>query len=227
MGIEIKITGSSALEALSTMASAASYCMQIPVVAATAKDMTNAAEAAMKPGPHSSTAAPAPVLASGVAPAPSSAPVRGKNPAPSGVAPVASPVAAPAAGAPPAGMFSPVQQNQPQYSPSFGAPVNPTAGAGQNPVMTSPSDPQQVLPGMGPVTPAPGLGAGPLPVSNAPGFTAEQVSKAGADLVTTNPAMRSEMQKLFQQYGVQSMTELKPEQLGPFALALRGLGAKI
>ena len=80
---------------------------------------------------------------------------------------------------------------------------------------------------MGPVAPAPGPGAGPLPVSNAPGFTADQVSKAGADLVTTNPAMRTEMQKLFQQYGVQSMTELKPDQLGPFAMALRGLGAKI
>jgi hypothetical protein len=32
---------------------------------------------------------------------------------------------------------------------------------------------------------------------------------------------------LLQKYGVQLVTELKYDQLGPFALELRGLGAKI
>lgn len=213
MGIEIRISGSTPLEGLSLLASAGSYCMNIPAVADAANNILAAADAAMKPGPHSSGHAPATVPASGATPAASSAPVRGKNPSPAGVAPAASPAPVQTA-APPAGMFSQVPPNQPPYSATFGAPVAGT-------------DQQQVLPGMVTVTPSPGLGAGALPVSNAPAFTAEQVSKAGADLVTANPAMRTEMQKLFQQYGVQAMTELKPEQLGPFALALRGLGAKI
>ena len=73
----------------------------------------------------------------------------------------------------------------------------------------------------------PGPGAGPLPVSRAPGFSAAQVSKAGADLVTAYPAKRAEVNALLQQYGVQTLNELRPEQLGPFAMPLRGLGANI
>jgi hypothetical protein len=37
----------------------------------------------------------------------------------------------------------------------------------------------------------------------------------------------AELSALLQQFGVPAITELKPEQLGPFAIALRGLGARI
>lgn len=58
-------------------------------------------------------------------------------------------------------------------------------------------------------------------------FTHEQVGKAGADLVAANPAMMPTLMGLLQRYGVQLVTALKPEQLGPFAGELRALGAKI
>lgn len=124
-------------------------------------------------------------------------------------------------------------QNQPPVGAQGGAQGNPIMGEiGANPatmIPTSPSNPQQqYIPGMAP--PAgnvPGPGAGQIPVSNAPGFTVAQVSKAGADLVTANPTKRGEVNALLQQYGVQTLNELKPNQLGPFAMALRGMGANI
>ena len=123
-------------------------------------------------------------------------------------------------------------QNQPPVGAQGGAQGNPTMGEiGANPattIPTSPSNPQQYIPGMAPTAGnAPGPGAGQLPVSNAPGFTVAQVSKAGADLVTANPAKRAEVNALLRQYGVQTLNELKQNQLGPFAMALRGMGANI
>lgn len=68
---------------------------------------------------------------------------------------------------------------------------------------------------------------GQPPVAPAPTYTYEQVGKAGADLVAANQGMMPTLMALLQRYGVQLVTDLKPEQLGPFATELRGLGAKI
>lgn len=48
------------------------------------------------------------------------------------------------------------------------------------------------------------------PVTGAPGYTAEQISRAGAELVQTDPTKM-----------------LKPEQFGAFANGLRSLGARL
>ena len=188
--------------------------------------------------------------ASGAASAPGSAASPGMNPSPAGAAPTASPGVIPnqnqaapngypGNGAaqnptpPNNGYGYPVNpQNQPPVGVPGGAQGNPTMGEiGANPattIPTSPSNPQQYIPGMAPAAGnAPGPGAGQLPVSNAPGFTVAQVSKAGADLVTANPAKRAEVNALLRQYGVQTLNELKQNQLGPFAMALRGMGANI
>ncbi len=61
----------------------------------------------------------------------------------------------------------------------------------------------------------------------APSVTLAQVSKAGADMLSLNPAKMSELMALLQQFGVPAISELKPEQVGAFATALRGLGANI
>ncbi len=66
-----------------------------------------------------------------------------------------------------------------------------------------------------------------VPVAAAPAITLEQVAKAGADLISAAPAKMPELLALLKQYDVPAVNALKPEQVGPFATALRGLGAKI
>lgn len=76
--------------------------------------------------------------------------------------------------------------------------------------------------------PAPAAFAAPVvPLAQAPGFTLEQISRAGAELITVNPGILPQVNALLGQFCVQTLDKLKPEQLGPFATALRGLGAKI
>lgn len=65
------------------------------------------------------------------------------------------------------------------------------------------------------------------PVAAAPTYTVEQVGKAGADLVAANPGVMPTLMGLLQKYGVTMVTDLKAEQLGPFATELRALGGKI
>ena len=65
------------------------------------------------------------------------------------------------------------------------------------------------------------------PIAQAPVFTLEQVSKAGADLITAQPAKMQDLMALLQQYGVQTIQALPADKLGAFATALRGMGAKI
>lgn len=83
------------------------------------------------------------------------------------------------------------------------------------------------LPAATPVVPMSAPTVAAVPVAPTPVITLDQVGKAGADLIAVNPAKMQELLGLLAQFGVQAITELKPEQVGPFATALRGLGAKI
>ena len=67
----------------------------------------------------------------------------------------------------------------------------------------------------------------PVPLAPAPTFTLAEISKAGADLIGTNPGLLPKVNELLAQYGIQTLDKLRPEQFGAFATALRGLGAKI
>lgn len=80
----------------------------------------------------------------------------------------------------------------------------------------------QTTPPAAPVAPAPAA-----PLAPAPSFTLEQIGKAGADLLRDNPNKYPELMALLGQFGISVVDQLKPEQYGPFATALRGLGAKI
>lgn len=66
-----------------------------------------------------------------------------------------------------------------------------------------------------------------VPLSQAPAYTMPQIAKAGADLISQNPGLLPQVSALLAQYGVQAVTDIKPEHYGAFATALRGLGAKI
>lgn len=65
------------------------------------------------------------------------------------------------------------------------------------------------------------------PVASAPTITLEQVSKAGADLITADSSRLTALNGLLQRYGIASVQELPAEQIGSFATELRGMGAKI
>ena len=81
-----------------------------------------------------------------------------------------------------------------------------------------------------PVTPEPQPAepeAPKAPVAPAPTYTLEQVSRAGAELISADSGKLPQLRDLLQKYGVPAVSELKPDQLGSFATELRALGAQI
>ena len=98
----------------------------------------------------------------------------------------------------------------PQSDP---APVTPVATmpAEQQAVSTTTTAPTPVVP----------------PVTAAPAFTLAQVSKAGAELLTRNPALIPQLQELLKKYGAATAQELPLDRLGDFAAELRAMGARI
>ncbi len=182
--VEIKITGTTPLEALASVTAFGWHCMTNPDVHAGATRVLEAE----KNMPNLDTA-------SAPTPAPAVPPV------------VTAPVAhAPAPAAP-------------------AAPVNPTP-APVPPLNPAPA-PVAAAPVAGPQVTPPGNAPAAAPVAAAPTYTVEQIGKAGADLVSQDAAKMPGLLALLQKYGVQAITQLKPEQLGAFATELRGLGAKL
>lgn len=116
-------------------------------------------------------------------------------------------------------------------------PTNPTPAPAVTPVNITPAVvpsgqgiagpvPTQTPPAgqMAPVTPPPAPNTA-VPLASAPTYSTDQIAKAGAELAQAGKM--NDLLMLLQQYGVQAITELRPEQLGPFATALRGLGANL
>lgn len=118
---------------------------------------------------------------------------------------------------------------QPQNTPQ--AAVNPIPG----PVATTAAPVTAPAPPPVPVTaqtaplsnPAPQTGAPvpTVPVTGAPAYTLDQISKAGAALV--DAGKMEPLLDLLTKYGVQAITQLQPAQYGVFATELRALGAQI
>lgn len=61
----------------------------------------------------------------------------------------------------------------------------------------------------------------------APAITAEQVAKAGAELIAANPSVLGALNELLKKYGVAYAQQLKGDQIPAFAADMRSLGAKI
>lgn len=100
------------------------------------------------------------------------------------------------------------------------------------PVATYPTTPppappvEAPAPPAGPTSAAPGSTPAPaVPVSSAPTYTLDQISRAGASLV--DAGKMEQLLGLLGRYGVQAVTQLQPEQYGAFATELRALGAQI
>lgn len=119
----------------------------------------------------------------------------------------------------------------PVAAPVSPAPVNPTPGPAPTmaPPVAAPSlspTPVTNVPTAGPTSAAPGNTPAPaVPVAGAPTYTLDQISRAGASLV--DAGKMQQLLELLGRYGVQAVTQLKPEQYGAFATELRALGAQI
>lgn len=204
--IEIKIAGVTPTEALISLAAMGLHCQADPLIDTAARQLLasggGSAEAVVSKVPKNPSipAAPAAPASPAPVPAPATAPAAPTSaPTP---APVTAPTAAPASASAPAPVAAPVVP-----APAPAAPAAPAA----------------------PVAPGPTAAPGSMPAAAAPApsYTQEQLSKAGVELVSTDPAKMTELSSLLAQYGVQAITQLAPAQYGAFATALRGLGARI
>lgn len=102
------------------------------------------------------------------------------------------------------------------------APVTPT----QTPAPTATPPVAAPAPTVGQTSAAPGNTPAPtVPVTGAPTYTLDQISRAGASLV--DAGKMQQLLELLGRYGVQAVTKLQPEQYGAFATELRALGAQI
>ena len=111
-----------------------------------------------------------------------------------------------------------------------------------HPTVQAPAAPQPIkepqtapaAPQAAPVTPLTAQAPAPSPAAvptaapvAGPTYTIQDLAVAGANLVRENPAVHPQLMGLLGQFGVQAVTDLKPEQLGPFANAMRQMGAKL
>lgn len=106
-------------------------------------------------------------------------------------------------------------------------PTAPTP-APQPAVNTTPASviPQTAAPTV-PSAPAPSPAIPMTPVTEAPKYSIDDIARAGAELAQQGPDKIAALTGLLQQFGLQAVTQLRTEQMGPFVLALRGMGARI
>ena len=150
--------------------------------------------------------------------------------APTPAQPTGTPVPASPMTCPTASPSNPANPTQAGFAApaQTGAPAAPTAG----PTSAYPSNPypgQAPAAAPGPVAPAaptaaPAQATG-VPLAPAPQYTVDQIMQAGATLMDAGKV--NELMNLLHSFGVQAVMDLKPEQLGAFATAMRELGAKI
>lgn len=111
-------------------------------------------------------------------------------------------------------------------------PITTGAAATQAPAPT-PTMPNPMPAPIAPVAPpAPAAPAAQMnypapsvPLAAPPQYTVDQIMAAGATLMDAGKV--NELMNLLHSFGVQAVMDLKPEQLGAFATAMRDLGAKI
>ena len=101
------------------------------------------------------------------------------------------------------------------------------------PAQQAPTIPNNVVPMAQPQTQQP-IQAAPqqqtaptaaVPLAQPPQYTVDQIMAAGAQLMDAGKV--NELIDLLHSFGVQAVMDLKPDQLGAFATALREMGAKI
>lgn len=110
----------------------------------------------------------------------------------------------------------PVQETSQASVPAASVPIAPAASV--TPAASAPATSVAPVP-TAPVTPAPAV-----PTSTHT-YTPDELAKAAMPLM--DAGKQQELIGLVHQFGASSIPELRPEQYGAFATALRGMGAQI
>lgn len=104
-------------------------------------------------------------------------------------------------------------------------PVQATAEAPTPVPQPTPTPAPVAAPTVATPTPAPAPVEAPAPAPATKVYTFEDITAAGSQLLEMNKM--PQLMELLKGYGVQAVTQLKPEQYADVAAGLRGLGANI
>lgn len=110
-------------------------------------------------------------------------------------------------------------------TPAISAPVPSVAQAPTAPAPAPAPAPIPVAPAPTPAIPS-AASASAVP-TGAPTYSIDDIARAGAALAQQGPDKIAALTSLLRQFGLQAVTQLRSEQMGPFVTALRGLGAQI
>lgn len=210
-GIEIRVTGATPLEVLARIGAFGMHCLANSDVCAAAQRIYEAEahkEAAAKREAEQVNAQPA----NPPAPAATGAPTIAT------AAPTAPPVVPTYAPAPTSGPMV-----VPMVAPGTqGAPATPVTQASATAPTPSPSALSGQMEIASPSNPP--TGAAP---TGAPSYTLDDITRAGADFIVRNPDKQEMLNSLFPQFGITTLAELRPDQMGAFATAMRAMGVSI
>lgn len=104
------------------------------------------------------------------------------------------------------------------------------AGAAQTTVTVSPTPASATAASVVPTAPAPAPAALAAPAAlptEGPKYTIDDIARAGSMLAMQGPEKVAALNGLLQQFGLASLTQLKPDQTSAFVQAMRGLGAQL
>ena len=116
----------------------------------------------------------------------------------------------------------PAQQTPVQKMPT--APVAPTAPAAPPAPAAPAAPPAPAAPAAPPAPVAPATPAAPVPTTQV-SYKPDDLARAAMSLMDSG--RQPDLIALLGQFGVVSIPDLRPEQYGAFATALRGMGAQI
>ena len=101
------------------------------------------------------------------------------------------------------------------------------AGAAQTTATVSPTPASATAASAVPTAPAPTPAAPAAIPTEGPKYTIDDIARAGSMLATQGPEKVAALNGLLQQFGLASLTQLKPDQTSAFVQAMRGLGAQL
>ena len=104
------------------------------------------------------------------------------------------------------------------------------AGAAQTTATVSPTPASETAASVVPTAPAPSPAAPAAPAAlptEGPKYTIDDIARAGSMLAMQGPEKVAALNGLLQQFGLATLTQLKPDQTSAFVQAMRGLGAQL
>ena len=101
------------------------------------------------------------------------------------------------------------------------------AGAAQTTATVSPTPVSAPAASVVPTAPAPTPATTAAIPTEGPKYTIDDIARAGSMLAMQGPEKVAALNGLLQQFGLATLTQLKPDQTSAFVQAMRGLGAQL